>query len=86
MSSTNSFPPEYLDLIKAVARLETKIDMMLDQHAAHDTEMKSIRSRVESLERTRAHSKGAMTVLSAIGGIIGAVVTMLIKNFLTPNP
>lgn len=85
-SSTNSYPSEYTDLVKAVTRLETKIDQLITQHTAQDAELKSIRSRVESLERGRAHSKGVTAVLTAIGGLVGGIVTMVVKNYLPHQP
>jgi hypothetical protein len=86
MSPSTSYPPEFIDLIKSVARLETKIDLILDQHAAQDGDIKSIKSRVESLERSRAHNKGVLAVLTAVGGIIGAIATTILKNYLPHNP
>lgn len=58
-------------VIASNARLETKIDLILDRLKSQDDDIKSIRSRVEDLERARAHSKGMLAVLSAFAGIVG---------------
>jgi len=72
---------EFTSLIASNARLETKIDMILSRLDRQDGEITDIRGRVEDLERTRAHSKGVLATISALGGLIGAIVTAAIKNY-----
>lgn len=81
---TTSAPgyPEYTALIASNARLETKIDLVLQRLDVQDADIRQIRSRVEDLEKSRAHSKGALAVIGAVGGLIGALATSLLKNFL----
>lgn len=79
MSDTPGYA-EYTSLIASQARLETKIDLVLDRLKAQDDDIKSIRSRVEDLERTRAHSKGILAAIGALGGLVGAIASAIIKN------
>jgi len=81
MPSDSPGYPEYTRLIESNARLETKIDMILSRLDRQDNEIADVRSRVEHLERARAHSKGILATIGALGGLIGAITTALIKNY-----
>ncbi len=81
---TTSAPgyPEYTALIASNARLETKINLVLQRLDIQDADIQQIRTRVEDLEKSRAHSEGALAAIGALGGLIGAMATAALKNFL----
>lgn len=66
------------DMIERMARLETKIDMVLERHSAV-TEDHEVRLRV--LESWRSKAAGvAIGAGAGGGGVVGAVITLLSKG------
>jgi hypothetical protein len=74
---------DFIRLIESNARLETKIDLVLQRLDRQDEDIDAIRGRVEDLEKSRAHSRGIVAALTAIGGAIGGIASTAMRFFLS---
>lgn len=75
-----------MDIQRALGRIEAKTDVYassLTQHVADDKVVaKALFERIETLQLASAKQKGALTVLGALGSMIGAGVGYLLERFI----
>jgi len=67
--------------VERLVRLETKLDVVLDNQAAFRSSFEKHDERLKHLEQTRSH-------LIGFSAAVGAAITMLLttlKNFVQPN-
>lgn len=74
-------------IFSSLGRIEQKIDGhigVVSAHVEHDEKVqKALFERVEFLQLSHAKQKGALTVLGAVGSMLGAGVGYLIERFIT---
>ena len=63
----------HLDIMVSLARLEEKIDHILKRANQTEKTLDKHDSRIESLERSRAWTAGALAALAAVFGIVEAI-------------
>lgn len=62
------------ELIKAIARLETKVDMLLEERGKSDERVETLTNRVSALEGWRTFLAGVWAVVTAAGAVVIKVV------------
>lgn len=78
--------PEQIERVfGALSRIETKIDLhvgTVKDHIDHDEKVqKALFERIEGLQASANKQKGALTVLGAVGSMLGAGLGYLAEKF-----
>lgn len=78
--STPTSSVDLIDIVRSQARLETKVDLVLERLDKSDAAHERIRLRVDNLEREQARSKGFAAAIAAIAGVVTGIIVPLIKS------
>lgn len=68
------------EVLRALGRLEGKVDALQERVGEGLDEMKAHGERIVSLEHSRAHAKGVVGAIATLSGMAGAGITLAAKK------
>lgn len=76
---------ENSEIYQRLSNIEQTMARIDERTATQLKTSEDVESRVHELELENAKRKGIMTVVAAIGGVVGSVAVWLIKHFTGAN-
>lgn len=71
---------DLIELIKSQTRVDTKLDLIIERLDKTDTAHDALRQRVDALEQSRAKTAGIVAAISALSGLVTAIVVAFFKS------